>query len=668
MIPRRVQFAIFIAFLFHGFFILTTRYRLSYDAYTHMLFANHYAESWFSLWETRWYTGFTVVSYPPLIHQLTAIFVPIFGFDVAFAFILWIVTTFYPLGIYAFSRIFAGKSAASYAALASALLLPIFVVSHIFGQLPFLASTLLALFGAASLDRYLHEGGVHNLLLTVFLLTTTIAAHHATLLIQPFLIFAVTINYWSRYALHNERSGLLDQRVNLNYLSVSVSSRISPARGPWFTCILRIVIFAVLAALTSIIVIWPFWEWGMQQTMQTPIDHPSRHDFFTDPLAHLIFFWPLYGPLVLIIPFLFHRWPLRFLGLIISFIVLFLLGLGGTTSLPRLFFGEAWEWLTYDRFAFWACLTLTPFFGLLFLPLKYRWGKHFATWLIPSTLLRRVFSALTFSVFTLTALGAWLTPLLFPVQPEPIDMEPIVDFLDYGDRSQWRYLTFGFGDQFAYLNLLTKATTIDGSYHTARTLPELRGSGIGQVDTVYWAPKGVSAIAPILQKSGEHGVRWGFVNRRDFVPELKKNGWLFVKYLRNGIQIWENPQAILPKISQPPTLPSITSFSWGLFPILAFVTTSALGALRLWPVRAEKVLRSVYAFIVGLIPLSLCFWYYRTIADFPHGRAYFIYTDALFFLSDGLVLLAVILWISTRIATKSRRGVALQAPRRGISP
>src|SRR5688500_20306136 len=130
MIPRRVKLAIFIAFLLHGFFILTARYRLSYDAYTHMLFANHYTENWFSLWETRWYAGFTVVSYPPLIHQLTALFIPVLGFDAAFAFMLWMVMTFYPLGIYAFSRIFIGKASASYAALASALLLPMYVTAH----------------------------------------------------------------------------------------------------------------------------------------------------------------------------------------------------------------------------------------------------------------------------------------------------------------------------------------------------------------------------------------------------------------------------------------------------------------------------------------------------------------------------------------------------------
>ena len=51
--PRPLRLAILIAFLFHGMFILSARYRLSYDAYTHMLFANHYAENWFSLWETR---------------------------------------------------------------------------------------------------------------------------------------------------------------------------------------------------------------------------------------------------------------------------------------------------------------------------------------------------------------------------------------------------------------------------------------------------------------------------------------------------------------------------------------------------------------------------------------------------------------------------------------
>src|ERR1041384_964952 len=113
MMPRRVRTAILLAIILHGFFILTGRYRLSYDAYTHMLFAEHYAENWFSLWETRWYDGFTVISYPPLVHQLIALLIPFLGFDKGFALILWIVTSLYPLGVYAFSRIFTGRTSAS---------------------------------------------------------------------------------------------------------------------------------------------------------------------------------------------------------------------------------------------------------------------------------------------------------------------------------------------------------------------------------------------------------------------------------------------------------------------------------------------------------------------------------------------------------------------------
>ena len=151
--PARVRQAVLISFLCHGVFILTAHYRQSYDAYTHMFLANHYAESWFSLWETRWYTGFTVVSYPPLTHQLIALFIPVLGFDKAFALILWSVATLYPLGIYAFSRIFTGKTAASYAALASALLTPIYVTAHVFGQLPFLTSTLIEIGRASCRER-----------------------------------------------------------------------------------------------------------------------------------------------------------------------------------------------------------------------------------------------------------------------------------------------------------------------------------------------------------------------------------------------------------------------------------------------------------------------------------------------------------------------------------
>jgi len=114
--------------------------------------------------------------------------------------------------------------------------------------------------------------------------------------------------------------------------------------------------------------------------------------------------------------------------------------------------------------------------------------------------------------------------------------------------------------------------------------------------------------------------------------------------------VLENPDVPLPATSKPPPVNLLASFSWGALPILSFLTTLSLGSLRAWPMQAERILRGVHAFLVGLIPLSLCFWYFRTVGAYSHPRIYFTYDHALFFISDALALLAVITWISVRIA------------------
>ena len=604
--PRTARLAVLFSFIFHGGLILAARYRLSYDAYVHMFFGDHYRMDWWSLWDARWYTGFFVTSYPPLVHQLIGSLSHIIGVDAAFAIMLWIIVTLLPLAVYSFARIFVGQATSGYAALGAAFLPSVYLTAHIFGQLPTLAATVTALFSMAVLNRYLREGSSLNGALTVSLLSTVMAFHHATLLLLPWLVLAIVSHL------------LIAKQVN------------------WQTLSLRLLLVGVFSALAMLIVIWPFWEWGRTQAMQTPIDHASRHNFFKDPAAPLFFFLPMYGPLAVIIPFALSLARKRqLIGLGFAFCVLFLLGLGDTTPLPRLFFGKGWEWLTYDRFAFWASLTLLPFLGMIVILLRRKRSKGTRT---------RIFLTLATSSLIVGLVTAFL-----PLQPGAVDMGQIVGFLKQADHSNWRYLTFGFGDQLALLSTLTTATTIDGSYHTARTLPELRTSGIAQIDTAFWLPNGLTALDPILQNAGEHGVRWGFVNVKKYIPVLERNGWIKYRTLKSGVQVWENPQAILPKPSQPPPINSLASFSWGTLPILSLITTLSLGSLRVWPVQAEKVLRSVYAFIVGVLPLGLSFWYYRTINEFPQNRVYFTYTDALFFLADGLALFAVIIWLATKL-------------------
>jgi O-antigen ligase len=384
----------------------------------------------------------------------------------------------------------------------------------------------------------------------------------------------------------------------------------------------------------------------------------------------VLFFLPMYGLLIPLIPVaLWMGRRRRFWGLGLAFLFLFLLGLGDTTPLPRLFFGSGWAWLTYDRFSFWASLLLLVFFGemmvrecqRLHLPqisknVEFRGGG-----------VRGV--SLAFLVpMTFIALLIALVPTWLPTQPPQLDMRPIVDFLARGDHAQYRYLTFGFGDQLAYLSRLTETTTIDGSYHTARTLPELRASGIGQDDTAFWLPDGLAKLDPILQKSGERGVRWGFVNLRFYNPVLFRNGWQFVTTLSNGVTVWENPRAMLPPPVQPPDEPPFTAFAWGTFPILAFFTSGALALRRYRPALSERVLSGVQFIATGLLPFGLTFWVYRRLFAFPHERIYFAYSDALFFLSDGLALVAVLAWTIQKIPNLNVRDTNEQISKNVFAP
>jgi hypothetical protein len=617
--PRRVIAATWVAFGLHGLLILTARYRLSYDAYNHMFFADHYLQDWWSLWEPRWYTGFEVISYPPLVHQLIALAGRIIGVDAAFGLVLWVTLTAYPLAIYLFARIFAGRAAAGYAALGGALLPSLFLTAHVFGQLPTLAATLLALFGAGILADYLRRGGWLTGALTVCLFAAVMAAHHATLLFVPWLVGAVAAQE------------LLE-------------------RGFTPRPLFRLAIFTALAVLAGWLVIFPFWQWGAEQTLQTPIDHLSRHNFFRDPFAAALFFLPMYGLLIPLIPAAFGMsLQRRFRGLGLAFLFLFLLGLGDSTPLPRLLFGPSWAWLTYDRFAFWASLVLLVFFGTAAVTVRHVLSpKHLRSSVVK---LGNAGMKLFATPMTFVALLIALIPTWLPTQPPQLDLHPIVDFLSEGGRSQYRYITFGFGDQLARLSRLTPATTIDGSYHTARTLPELRASGLGQLDTAFWLPGGLSRLDPILEKSGERGVRWGFVNLHFYGPIMLRNNWKIVTTLSNGVVVWENPDASPSPPVEPPEGKPFTAFAWGVFPLAALSLSGALAARRYTPILATRWLGGIQSLATGLLPLGLTLWAYRHLFEIPFERIYFTYSDALFFVSDGLALVIVAAWLILKLPT-----------------
>ena len=661
----RLRLAVLVTFVCHAALVVTGRYRQSYDAYTHMFFADHYARHWGTLWEPRWYTGFSVVSYPPLVHQVMALLAHFIGVDAAFGAILLATLVSLTLAVYAFARVFVDTDAAGYAALAAAAMPSLYLTAYTFGQLPTLVGANFALLAFAALARFLRDGDRLSGVLSVSLVAVVLAAHHATLLLLPAGILAVALQLW---------------------ISRQAATRV---------LLLRLAVIGAVSGIAGLLVIWPFWVWGLGQTMQTPIDHLSRHNFLTDRAALLMFFLPMYGLFALLIPYFFYHLlkdhSLRAMrqsreslaAPALAFIGLFVFGLGGTTPLPKLLFGARWEWLTYDRFVLWASLFLLVAIGRFTVQAR-RWYADRALPILrvaldqpqqdPSreTVLLAVAKAfrplrrgVRFSALALLALPPFVTalaPNVLPTQPPPVDMRPVAAFLNAGDHSQWRYLTFGFGDQYASLSLLTNATTIDGSYHTARTLPELRQSGIGQIDSALWSAKGLVALDPILQQSASHGVRWGFVNRIEYNSVLLRHGWRPISTLTNGVEVWEDPSAVLPvDLAAPPDDP-LQAFSWHVLPLAALAATAVLAAGYRARVLTRRALLHLHTLAVGLLPVGLCLWGYQQLAAANYPRIYFTYTDGLLFVSDVLIAVAVAAWSLARLVDREQVQQKRSAP------
>jgi hypothetical protein len=515
--------------------VASARYRRSYDAWTHMFFADHYRRGWWELWEPRWYGGFPVVAYPPLVHQLIALLSFPLGVEIAWAMVLLSTLVALPFAFQAFARHIAGPRIAQRAAFLILLLPSVHLTAHTFGQLPTLFGLMALLWGLAALGDFLKNGQWRDGLRGGLWFATAAAAHHGTMLVMPWTVAAMAFH--------------------------SIEGRsASPAH-----VVGRLILWALATLLGIGGVIWPFWQWGVRQTMQSPIDHASRHSFFRDPTAAGLFLWPMYGPILLALPFLLpvlirrRRWPMG--GL---FAFCFLMGLGGTTPLPRWLYGEGWEWLTYDRFALWATIWLTPFLQA--------WS---------SLALRRfrrlqLVKGVGIMLLAAAALYAGQIASLWPTQPPLQDLRPLIAFLNQEEVRSWRYVTFGLGDQMVRLSMEAQAETIDGNYHTARGWTVLRESGLGSLDAAYWLPGGMARLDRVLPKLGEMGVRWALVAHPAYIPLLARHGWRLHRILPNGVEVWENPDVAPPLPSSARSAHPLASLSWGVLPGLALI--GAMGA------------------------------------------------------------------------------------------
>ena len=547
--PLAVSLAL--ALVVHGSLLVSGTFRGTYDAYVHMFFGDHYARDWFSTWETRWYTGFTTVSYPPGTHQLLALLSKVVGLEAAFVLVQLAGILVLVIGVFRMAKLWVSPEASRWAAFLTVVSTSVAEAVHVFGQLPTIVALGLLLNATPYVERWLRSGSWASLAMAIATLAATTACHHVTTLFGSVFFLGPII------------------------VRVVVDAWRSPDTVPQVaTSLLRAFTFGTLLVTTLIIVVLPYWLWSSSDPIsQVPIPHDSRANFLENLNAGLVFWVIPWGVLLVIAgrsvstAIRGRGWPLA-----MSITLLAVLGTGGTTPVPRLLLRGAFDILTLDRFTFWATIAILPFAGEITRRLAHR-----AVGERRSLIAGGAFVVCSIAAFVFTVnLGQFRS-----LQPDSIDPNPIADFLEKDQHERWRYLTLGFGDQMAWVSAHTTATTVDGNYHSARRLPELVSRPVERLEGAkFRGLPGLGSLQQFVTTPERYNLKFVFVNDTFYEPLLFANGWHRVETLINGVVVWERADITpLPDTLPINELPVWQRLLWGVLPLTAISAAVAANSL-----------------------------------------------------------------------------------------
>jgi len=531
--PLPLWLVVLCGLAFHGPLLLMKLPATSFDANFHMSMAQHYAHHWFDPWNEKSLAGFSQTTYPPLTHQWIAVFSHIVGLDYGFMIVLGAAILLLPVAVYRFSRLWVDERAASYAALCCLFLGALEQTAYQDGQIGTISATTLFLLAIPFAYQYVLSGSKSNLLMGLALFWTASAAHHATLLFG--LAFFLFPTIWL---------------VLRDYRTANPES----SRG---TPIKRIFAFGGLSVLGMGLVLLPYLLTLIKDPIeQKPIPHLSRANFLLEPKWGLHYWIIPVGVIALALPYIFYKGRERRLQpLLLGFYFALLFGLGGTTPVPRWVMGRAFEIMTFERFTYWALLLAMPFVGLLGVYLIDRYGKRVAVALVVA-----VVGWGSFAV-------AWNT--YFKLVGTPVNVAPVIDFLNQPGHNQYRYLTLGFGNGLSKIACYSDAPTVDGEYNSGRTLPEMIQYGSAQLSSSkYYGTQGMLALSAMLHHAPRYGLRYIFVADRFYEPILTFAGWRQIdSYDHGNISVWTNPDIpFAHPIPSPMRPPRWQGYMWGIVP------------------------------------------------------------------------------------------------------
>lgn len=565
--------AILLGLAFNGssiFFTLET----TYDALIHLFFADHYANSWFEPWNYEWYTGFTVQSYPPLVHQSIAILSMVGGLKFGMFSVALIAIVLFITGVYRFSLMMtANKKVAGYAAILAVFSSSFIETLHIFGQLPSIIGVSVLMHALPEIYLWLKTGKKWYLATSLSLIAVTVTSHHVTPIFgMIFFIFPLI--------------GMVIMDVSREQVNTMKEVTFKIFLNSFYKLFKRIVSFGMLSLALIIGCIFPYWLNSKANPItQVPIPHGSRDNFLEITSSGLVFFLIPWGILLIILPYIFYRYySKRYLFFGLSITICTILGTGGTTSIPLKMLGEtAFNILTLDRFTLWASILSLPLLG----EFTYRFVEGDL-----KTLIQEKFGAIYHRIIGGILAGLMVFMVIFtmslnyfrPSQPQKIKMQPIVNFLNQDDHDKWRFLTLGFGDQMAWLSAQTNAMTVDGNYHSARRLPELTTRPIERLEnSKFKGVAGIGSLQQFLTTPEKYSLKYVFSNDKFYDPILYFCGWQRLRQLENGVMVWERLNipplsSILPKEDVAKWL----KIHWGIVPFLTVLIAFILNIQMLW--------------------------------------------------------------------------------------
>ncbi len=565
--------AILVGIVFHGTSMFFTLEK-TYDALIHLFFANHYSTSWFEPWNYSWYTGFTVMGYPPLVHQAIGALSFIGGLKFGMFTVALIAIVLFITGVYRFTQVLIpNKKVAGYAALLAVFSSSFVETLHIFGQLPSIIGISILMHAMPEIYLWIKTARYKHLFKALALLAVTVTSHHVTPIFgMAFFIFPLI-----GMAVMDATREKVKSNKEVTFFAF--------AKALW-QHMKRIIIFGMCSLMLIVGCILPYWINSKNNPItQVPIPHGSRDNFLEVTSSGLVFFVIPWGLLLILLPYFFYRYyskRLLFFGF--SFTLLAVLGTGGTTPIPLKILGEnAFNILTLDRFTLWASIMALPAFGEFcyrFVEGDYKeylqdkWGS----------LAHRLSGGLLASLFIFLAIFTITLGKFRPSQPDEINMLPIVNFLNEDDHDMWRYLPLGFGDQMAWLSAQTKATTVDGDYHSARRLPELTSRAVERLEnSKYRGIEGIGSLQQFLTVPEKYHLKYVFSNDKFYDPLLYFTGWHRLSLLENGIMVWEKAGiAPLPSILPKDNVPLFQKILWGIIPFLTIIVALLLHLRSMW--------------------------------------------------------------------------------------